>query len=71
MEWCDMLWFPVLSWRLGRQLDNDRGNYGVKTAKLAKFFANMYFKDRSSKSYQRLVHHTDPLKNPSPASIFS
>lgn len=53
------------------QLDSARATYGIKTTKLAKLFAKMYFKDEKSESYQRLIHHTEPAKNPSPVSGIS
>lgn len=57
---------PALQNAFWSQLDNLRDKYGVKTMKLAKLVAQMYFPDKASKQYQQLVLHTDPVKNPSP-----
>lgn len=41
----------------------------MKTAKLAKMFASMYFTNHDE-GYTRLRSYTDPSKNPSPVRIF-
>eukprot|EP00904_Undaria_pinnatifida_P001070 jgi/Undpi1/10964/HiC_scaffold_30.g13265.m1 len=47
------------------ELDNLRDKYGMKTAKLAKMFASLYFATNDV-GYTRLRSYTDPSKNPSP-----
>lgn len=50
-------------------MDNLRDKYGMKTAKLAKMFAGLYFTNHDE-GYTRLRSYTDPSKNPSPVGHF-
>lgn len=50
------------------QLDSERGLYGLKTARLAKLYADVLYKDPQSEFHRRLRSYNDPVTNPSPVS---